>query len=58
MAAQVFWAFFSNRQQSQVGPTADFDDFAIPPPTFSMNTITVSQLLALGSSTFQFKDES
>ena len=37
MAAQVFWAvFYSSRQPSQIGPTADFDGAAIPPPLFSM----------------------
>jgi len=38
MAAQVFWAvFYSSRQLSQIGPTADFDGAAIPPPIFSMS---------------------
>ena len=37
MAAQVFWAvFYSIRWPSQIGPTADFDGAAIPPPIFSM----------------------
>ena len=37
MAAQVFWAvFYSSRRPSQIGPTADFDGAAIPPPIFSM----------------------
>jgi hypothetical protein len=37
MAAQVFWAvFYSSQQSSQIGPTADFDGAAIPPPIFSM----------------------
>ena len=38
MAAQVFWAvFYSSRWPSQIGPTADFDGAAIPPPIFPMN---------------------
>ena len=37
MAAQVFWAvFYSSRWPSQIGPSADFDGDAIPPPIFSM----------------------
>ena len=37
MAAQVFWAIiYSSRRPSQIGPTADFDGAAIPPPIFSM----------------------
>ena len=33
MAAQVFWAvFYSSWRPSQIGPTADFDGAAIPPP--------------------------
>ena len=37
LAAQVFWAvFYSSRRPSQIGPTADFDGAAIPPPIFSM----------------------
>ena len=32
-----FWAvFYSSRRPSQIGPTADFDDAAIPPPIFSI----------------------
>ena len=37
MAAHAFWAvFYSSRWPSQIGPTADFDGAAIPPPIFSM----------------------
>ena len=38
MAAQVFWAFFFNSSQwpRQIGPLADFDGAAIPPPIFFM----------------------
>ena len=38
MAAHVFWAvFYSSRQPSQIGPTAENDDAAItPPPIFFM----------------------
>ena len=37
MAAQVCWTvFYSSRRPSQIGPTADFDGAAIPPPIFSM----------------------
>ena len=40
MAAQVFWAvFYSSRRPSQISPTADFDDAAIPPTIFSMMEI-------------------
>ena len=31
-----FGYFYSSRQPSQIGPTADFDGAAIPPPKFSM----------------------
>ena len=37
MSAQVFLAiFYSTQRPSQIGPTADFDGAAIPPPIFSM----------------------
>ena len=37
MAAQVFLAvFYSTQCLSQIGPTADFDSAAIPPPIFFM----------------------
>ena len=37
MAAQVFWAvFYSSWRPSQIGPTADFDGAATPPPICSM----------------------
>ena len=33
MASQIFWAvFYSSRWPSQIGPTADFDGAANPPP--------------------------
>ena len=31
--------FYSSQQPSQIGPTADFDGAAIPPPIFSMDPI-------------------
>ena len=37
MAAQVFWTVFHSsrsRQPSQIGPTANFDGAAIPPPMY------------------------
>ena len=35
MAAQVFWTvFYSSRQPSPIGPTADFEGAAIPPLYF------------------------
>ena len=37
MAAKVFWAvFYFSRRPSQIGPMADFNNAAIPPPIFSM----------------------
>ena len=37
MAAQVFSAvFYSSQRPIQIGPTADFDGAAIPPPIFFM----------------------
>ena len=37
MAAQVVWAvFYSSQRPSKIGPTADFNGAAIPPPIFSM----------------------
>ena len=37
MAAQLCCAvFYSSQQLNQIGPTADFDGAAIPPPIFSM----------------------
>ena len=37
MAAQVFWAvFYSSQWPSQIGPTAENDSAAIPPPIFFM----------------------
>ena len=40
IAAQVFLGcFYSSRLPSQIGPTADFEDAAIPPPIFSMGII-------------------
>ena len=39
MAAHVFWAvFYSSRRPSQIGPTAENNDAAIPPPIFFMAT--------------------
>ena len=37
MADHAFWAVFcSSQRPCQIGPTADFDGAAIPPPIFSM----------------------
>ena len=50
MAAQVFWAvFYSSRLLSQIGPTADFDGAAIPPPIFSMT----NHIVGLSPSNFE-----
>ena len=43
MSAQVFWAvFYSSQRRSQISPTADFDDAAIPAPIFSMVGVITS----------------
>ena len=43
MSAQVFWAvFYSSQRPSQISPTADFDDAAIPAPIFSMVGVITS----------------
>ena len=34
--------FYSSRRPSQIGPTADFDSVAIPPPIFSMGPVPTS----------------
>ena len=50
MAAQVFWTvFYSSWRPSQIGPTADFDGAAIPPPIFSMSLIILSLIQNLDS---------
>ena len=48
MDAHAFWAVFcSSRWPRQIGPTADLDSAAIPPPIFSMLRI-VSFIRLLG----------
>jgi hypothetical protein len=61
MAAQVFLAFLhSSQQPSKIGPTADFDGAAIPPPIISMcllfmlNSISIDLgMVPVGSETTQ-----
>ena len=49
MPAKVFWAVFLFQQMaSHIGPTADFDGAAIPPPIFSMSLVI--KLLKYGHS--------
>ena len=57
MSAQVSWAvFYSSQQPSQIGPTADFDGAAIPPPIFSKRvTLKVCPPIAIGSSGIHWK---
>ena len=44
MAAHVFWAVFCFSQQpSQIGPTAENDSPAIPPPIFFMLLLVLYQ---------------
>ena len=54
MAAHTFWAVFcSSRRPSQIGPTAENNSAAIPPPIFFLPCTILSHFDYIHSSSYQ-----